>query len=365
MIVSETMKPVTAPCDFGGTYSDVTLLRESPRSRLYVALRSGRRFLLKAPGSTSGHDLSMLKREYELSLTLSSPYLAYVFVYEPESPVGPCMVMEYVDGQTLDSWLLGNPDLSERRRIFSQLLDAVSYIHSRGILHNDLAPQNILITRADSNVKLIDFGFADDAVHYMDKSLGTTRDYASPELVEGRQTDVRSDIWSLGMIMRDIFGYRRYSRVSARCTRTNPSDRYPTVEALRRALSRHRRLPAVVTAVAAVAALLAGVVIAIHQHDRIDVLETIENERIEQETECRSEVEMLEREFDEWYDKALQTLENQVTSGADEQVIRQLKKDNLDGYQALMERLQQTYPDSYLDPDFWTHISEKDLGRIW
>ena len=66
---------------------------------------------------------------------------------------------------------------------------------------------SILITHSDNTVKLIDFGLSDDDAHYLSKTPGFTPEYASPELLaHSAPLDARSDIYSLGLLMRDIFG---------------------------------------------------------------------------------------------------------------------------------------------------------------
>lgn len=235
---SETMKEVTPALNFSGAYVDVTLLRETSNSRIFSAVRAGRRFLLKTTAGGGAKELLRLKREYEISLPISHPNLAYVFTYEQNSPVGPCIVMEYVAGRSLDEWLGGEPSLAQKKAVMNQLLDAVDCIHSHGIVHNDLSPQNILITEDGDRVKLIDFGFSDDGSYTIEKSLGGTRDFASPELLRGEDVDARSDIWSLGNILRLIFGCR-YFFVSAKCLRADPQRRYRDIRSLRLAMKRH------------------------------------------------------------------------------------------------------------------------------
>lgn len=244
---SETLREVTTSLDLSADYREVSLLRESPRGRLYSAVRAGRRIVLKAAASSGTRDLEMLKREYETSSGLSHPHIAGIFTYEPDSPVGPCIVMEYVEGVSLGGWLASKPSQAARRRVFAQLLDAVGYLHRKGVLHNDLSAENVLISVSDNDVKLIDFGFSDDDAHFLAKGRGGTRKYASPELLSGTPLDSRSDIYSLGVLMRELFGWRCAS-VTARATRRNPSGRYPNVGAMRKAWMRCRRLPAVAAA---------------------------------------------------------------------------------------------------------------------
>ncbi len=230
IMVSETLREVTSRLD-DGHYSVVATLRER---RLYLAEKAGKRFVLKTADGAKG--LEMLKREYELSIGLSHPSLAYVFTWEEDSPVGPCIVQEYVDGRSLSRWLAEKPTQKERRRVFAELLSVVEYLHRKGIIHNDLTPENILISRADNALKLIDLGFADsDAC--IQKALGGTLGYASPELVAGAPVDARSDIYSLGRLMREVFP-RRYRRIASRCLHADPARRYPSVATLASALRR-------------------------------------------------------------------------------------------------------------------------------
>ena len=246
-IVSETLREVTSSLD-DGKYRIVSTLKEG---RLYLAEKAGKRFVLKTAAGAKG--LEMLKREYELSIGLSHPSLAYVFTWEEDSPVGPCIVQEYIDGRSLGRWLSENPSRKERKRIFSQLLSVVDNLHKKGIIHNDLTPENILISRVGDTLKLIDFGFADDDSH-LSHSLGGTRDYASPELLAGEKVDARSDIYSIGRLMQDIFP-GRYRNIIRHCLNRNPEKRYPAVGALERTFKR-RRLPLKIASAAVVAGLL-------------------------------------------------------------------------------------------------------------
>ncbi|MCR5326555.1 MAG: protein kinase [Bacteroidales bacterium] len=247
-IVSDTMREVTPSLD-DGRYSVVATLREG---RLYLAERAGKRFVLKTAAGARG--LELLKREYELSTGLSHPSLAYVFTYDEVTPLGPSIVQEYVDGRSLGVWLTEKPSAKERRRVFGELLSVMAYLHKKGIVHNDLSPENILITRTGDALKLIDLGFADSDT-WAQKALGGTRGYASPELIAGESVDARSDIYSIGALMRDIFP-GRYGHISRRCMRKEPKRRYQSVGVLERAWNR-RRLPLQIAVGAVVAGLLA------------------------------------------------------------------------------------------------------------
>lgn len=297
---SETMKEISSGFSGGEGYCEISLIGESSRCRLYSGLREGKRFLLKTVADTSGKALAMLKREYEMSLTFSHPGIAYVFAFEDISRIGPCIVMEYVDGVTLDKWLETRPSLKDRKKAFGQLLDAVEYIHSRGAVHNDLAPQNILVSRTDGRVKLIDFGFADDDVHYLQTNLGCTKGYASAELLRGRKVDARSDVWSLGMLMRDFFGRARYGMIASKCTRKNPLHRYRSVAALRSALKFTRIFPYILISISLFATLIGMLWF---QHRIISTLRQEQRQRIEAEAYRDSVFTSLKGKVNQWYEE--------------------------------------------------------------
>jgi len=247
-IESETLREITPGLE-DGHYTILDTLREG---RLHLAEKAGKRFVLKTAEGAKG--LDMLKREYEISIGLTHPSLAYVFTWEDDSPVGPCIVQEFIDGRSLSKWLEENPPLRDRKRIFEELLDVTAYLHKKGVIHNDLTPENILVSRADNSLKLIDLGYADDGGH-LAHSLGGTRGYAAPELVSGEKVDARSDIYSIGRLMQDIFP-GRYRRIARKCLRKDPTHRYQTVEEIPRAI-KARRLPLQIVTCTALAGLLA------------------------------------------------------------------------------------------------------------
>ena len=234
-MVSETLREITPGLD-DGTYRIVSTLKEG---RLYLAEKAGKRFVLKTADGARG--LEMLKREYEMALRLQHPFIASAIGWEESTPVGPAIVMEYIRGRSLLAFLQEKPSLQARRRVFGQLLEAVGAMHRQSVIHNDIKPENILITEADNDVKLIDFGFSDADSHILERSLGGTRQYASPELLAQRDTDARSDIYSIGRLMRDLFP-GRYGRIARKCCQAKPDRRYPSVAALEKAW-RRRSMP--------------------------------------------------------------------------------------------------------------------------
>ena len=119
------------------------------------------------------------------------------------------IVMEYVDGWTLSDEM--NKGLLETRRAFSilrQLLQAFSHAHGVGVVHRDIKPSNIMLTR-EGRVKVTDFGLAklrrEDGMSTVTQGIAGTARYMSPEQVQGKKIDHRSDIYSLGMTLYHMF----------------------------------------------------------------------------------------------------------------------------------------------------------------
>ena len=281
MIESESFRPISPEIDYSGKYTDVELINVTAHARLYRMRRAGRLFMAKTMCEDSAKAIELLKREYELTLGLTHPHIVHIYAYETDTPIGPAIVMEYVDGCTLAEYLSDEPTFSALQRIFDQLLSATDYLHKAGVIHNDLKPENILITRSNHDVRLIDFGFADDDSHYMHRVQGGTRGYASPELAaQSHDLDTRSDVYSLGRIMQQLFP-RRWSRIAHRCLHPDKRRRYADVEALAKAWH-HRRRPLQWAAMLVVAALISLPTLLYigEREQRILYVQTIEREQL-------------------------------------------------------------------------------------
>ena len=200
-------------------------------SVLYTVISGERKLFLKALNQKQGasaENLARLQREYKILERLyGNEHIVRCIGWREDAKVGPCIVMEYVDGETLTDFLKTHPSNKEKKRILNELLDAVGFIHKHQIVHNDLKPGNILITRNGRNVKLIDFGYADSDSH-LDKATGGTKAFAAPELVRQETSDVTSDIYSLGFIFKLLFPFR-YGWVVRKCQRKEAAKRYQRV----------------------------------------------------------------------------------------------------------------------------------------
>ena len=207
-------------------------------SVLYTVLSGERKLFLKALNQEQGastENLLRLQREYKLLERLyGNEHIVRCIGWREDAVVGPCIVMEYVDGETLVDYLKTSPSNKEKKRVLNELLDALTFIHNHQVVHNDLKPDNILITHNGHNVKLIDFGYADGDFS-LDKATGGTKAFASPELVRQKATDVTSDIYSLGFIIKALFPHR-YGGIIRKCQREEAKNRYQRILEVRNAI---------------------------------------------------------------------------------------------------------------------------------
>jgi serine/threonine-protein kinase len=117
------------------------------------------------------------------------------------------IVMELIDGITLKQYMEKRGQLNWRESLhfITQIMRGLSHAHSRGIVHRDIKPQNIMVLR-DGSVKVADFGIAcleNSAQTLTQEALGSVH-YISPEQARGDRTDARSDIYSAGVVMYEM-----------------------------------------------------------------------------------------------------------------------------------------------------------------
>ena len=273
-------------------FTNLQELHSQGYTLLLRAKRYGRWYVLKTlTEDVLGQSVyaQVLRKEFDVLIQLQHPHVLQTLGMEDVEGVGPSIVMEYIDGDTLAT-LLERSDrltLEQRRRIADELCDALAYIHSLGIVHRDLKPENIMITRNGSRVKLIDFGMADTDQHAVLKQPAGTLNYMSPEQAQQSVPDVRNDIYSLGLVMRDLQLGRCYKKVIDRCL-SPIKQRYQNMNEVIAAIERvrHLRREWFRYGVAAVLALLVVIVVAqswrFHTMDRqLNKMETGKQQALE------------------------------------------------------------------------------------
>lgn len=209
---------------FGG-YQVLAPLGRGGQSQVYTARDlSLRRVVALKLLSESYIDDEVARRRFLLEARalscLNHPGIATVYQVG-EVDGWPFIAMEYVEGETLFSRLRsGDLQLSEVLSLMAQVTEAVSFAHSKGVLHRDLKPGNILLT-PDGRTKLLDFGLAKLTSESLRERVGLggeltsagsvvgTVSYVSPEQARGESIDKRSDLFSLGVIFYEMLAGRR------------------------------------------------------------------------------------------------------------------------------------------------------------
>lgn len=209
---------------FLGRYEAVRLLGEGGMGRVYLAkqLDLGRQVVVKVMHDHIAADPKFrerFQRETLLMARFQHPYVVALYDASLNDPQGPCIVMEYIRGITLDTLLKRNGRLSPARagRLLGQLCEALQAAHGQNIIHRDLKPANLMVVDGDTpyeKIKVMDFGLAkllDINPLQFKKASDTGADFAvgtpgyiSPEQVRGDDMDHRSDLYGVGVILFEL-----------------------------------------------------------------------------------------------------------------------------------------------------------------
>ncbi len=219
------------------TYTDYSVI---PSSGIYqfIKCRQGSQWVvlkgLKEPYRDKIQEQNVLKKEFRLAQHLDHPHIENYIDFIDHPDYGKCIVLEYVEGRSLKEYIAERHTPDEKKEVVEQIADALNYIHGKNIVHRNLKPSNILLTK-DNQVKLIDF-----RVSYADNlsEPSSSLRYAAPEQRDGTiSVDGRTDIYSLGMIMKDLGLYAEYPDVIDRCCRFGRSERYLDIDSFLRDLN--------------------------------------------------------------------------------------------------------------------------------
>lgn len=213
-------------------------------------------------GFPTTEDARRLRQERQILAGLDHPNIARLLDGGETAQGQPWLAIELVEGQPLLEYVASHaPALRDRLALFETMLDAVAHAHRHLVVHRDIKPANVLVT-PDGTVKLLDFGVA----RLLESSDGAndtstrvfSRGYASPEQEQGGAITTASDIYSLGILLREMLtgqrqpNERRETSVTAlaldadlhgiltRATEIEPQRRYAGTAELRADLRRYR-----------------------------------------------------------------------------------------------------------------------------
>ena len=207
-----------------GPYEIVELRGKGGMGEVYLGrdTRLERDVAIKVLPEELGQDTlyrQRLEREAKSLSQLSHPHICTLHDIGSEDGVD-YLVMEYLEGETLEDRLRrGALPLEEVATIGSQIAEAIDAAHRHGVIHRDLKPGNVMLTR--DGAKVLDFGLAKGVVRAGpavgdtqtptvtqpltgEGSILGTLQYMAPEQLEGKEADERSDIWGLGAVLYEM-----------------------------------------------------------------------------------------------------------------------------------------------------------------
>jgi serine/threonine protein kinase len=155
--------------------------------------------------------LQRFYQEAQSAGSLQHPHIVTIFDMGDEGGI-PYIAMELVDGESLEQLIVRRTSvaISVKLMYAHQACRAFDYAHKRGIVHRDIKPDNVMLTK-DGTVKVVDFGIArvlETSRTQTGMLLGTFA-YMSPEQYHGEHADARSDIWSFGVLLYELLAYER------------------------------------------------------------------------------------------------------------------------------------------------------------
>lgn len=212
-----------------GSYRLASILGQGGTGTVYLGERADRQYsgrvaikIVDSAALMGGLD-ARFRAERQILANLNHPNIARLLDAGETEQGHPYLVMEYVEGEPVDSYCDRHQlDIRRRLRLFAQICAAVQYAHQNLIVHRDLKPANILVT-PEGVPKLLDFGIAKllDGGDKGSPGLALTRvndrlltpEYASPEQILGAMITTASDVYSLGVILYELTSGLRPYRV--------------------------------------------------------------------------------------------------------------------------------------------------------
>lgn len=224
-------------------YTPVKVLKQGEQSNVRVMRHNTLRKDIIVRNFTGSGEV------YQALQTIAHPNIPTVYeVAQDGSHVA--VLEEFIDGATIVEVLKTQTYAeAEAARIVVELCGALAALHSMGIIHRDIKPENVMIDR-NGTVKLIDYNAARFYKSYQvnDTFIIGTTGFAAPEQFGIAQSDNRTDIFSLGILLnvmltgehpsRHLYQGKRLARVIQKCTQIAPDKRYPNVQRLEKELGR-------------------------------------------------------------------------------------------------------------------------------
>lgn len=201
-----------------GSYRLLKLVRAGATCQIWEVISevNNRRCALKVlkdEHSTNKDEIGLLKHEFQVGHALHHPNVIEIYEFDVARGI-PFLALEYFDSSNLKQWIRQEADSDNSREALPAIIrgsaEGLSYLHEQGWVHRDIKPDNFLVNQR-LEVKLIDFAIAEKIKKGFARFLSSkpkvqgTRSYMSPEQIRGEQPDVRSDIYSYGCMLFELF----------------------------------------------------------------------------------------------------------------------------------------------------------------
>ncbi len=269
--------PENLPESLTDTYQFMESLAEHDDRCVFLIKHreSGEKCILKITSAISADDAA---REFELLSKLDHPAIPRAIHFMKDAEDRAILVRSYAEGTTLDTLVERDGAFSARQtmEITNRLCQVLHYLHKQTppVIYKDIKPQNVILT-PNGKITLIDFGISREYDHEKttDTRIIGSFQYASPEHLGFKTTDMRSDVFSVGRLMSylstgDTFVLPKdaqLTKIIQRCTNLEPGKRYASMDrlshALHRALNPPTRKEMMLTFAVMTAILLAGIIL--------------------------------------------------------------------------------------------------------
>ena len=190
-----------------GRYRVIRLLGHGGMGAAYLVAdeaKDGVEIVLKVlqPSTIESAAQDTLRQEFSILARLQHPNLVRVYDYGKIEKAGHFFTMEFVNGDSLRT-VAQRLSIDELTELAAQILRALEYVHSSGLIHGDIKDQNILVTQNEQGlrVKLMDFGLAEQTKTTTDVNVGGTLEYMAPERLRGGPPTPEVDLYAFGVLM--------------------------------------------------------------------------------------------------------------------------------------------------------------------